>query len=210
MIDVRVDSVESINPQDGNIGTSYDLSGSNGVFNHPSAGTRAMQYGRSTSAIPYATATLVGGSRCAPLQNSHHHLASGTIPNPQAYMIQPATSGDSCTRRDASVVNPQRQSPPGTGMLEKRESLFFDFINVDFFSFTCRVLVKKSLHKENAKLLLICQCNIFKLATIGLLRPILPPPELHTHNLRKRSHSLVWPKRDKFTELNFLRRMLFL
>jgi len=42
-----------------------------------------------------------------------------------------------------------------------------------------------------------------------VLLPLLPPPRQHNYNLRQRAHNLTVPMRDKFTDLNFLRRMLF-
>jgi len=42
------------------------------------------------------------------------------------------------------------------------------------------------------------------------LHSLLTPPRLHTHNLRSRSHPLTIPQRDTFTQLSFIRRMLFI
>ena len=42
-----------------------------------------------------------------------------------------------------------------------------------------------------------------------VLRPLLPPLREHTHNLRVRVHPFVIPIRDRFTQVNFVRRMLF-
>ena len=42
-----------------------------------------------------------------------------------------------------------------------------------------------------------------------VLHHLLPPTRAHTYNLRRRTHDLQLPIRDKFTDLNFVRRMLF-
>lgn len=42
-----------------------------------------------------------------------------------------------------------------------------------------------------------------------VLSPLLPPVRQHHHSLRVRAHNLTIPVRDKFTELNFLRRMMY-
>src|SRR5882757_5995652 len=41
-----------------------------------------------------------------------------------------------------------------------------------------------------------------------LLRPLLLPLRAHSHNLWARSHPYSIPQRDKFTNPNFIRRML--
>jgi len=41
-----------------------------------------------------------------------------------------------------------------------------------------------------------------------VLLPLLPPLRSQTHNLRHRPHPFAIPKRDKFTQLNFLRRII--
>jgi len=42
-----------------------------------------------------------------------------------------------------------------------------------------------------------------------VLHPLLPPPKTHRYNLRNRHHPYPVPRRDKFTQVNFLRRMLY-
>ena len=42
-----------------------------------------------------------------------------------------------------------------------------------------------------------------------VLHRLLPPARAHSHNLRRRTHLRTIPTRDKFTDLNFIRRMLF-
>ncbi len=42
-----------------------------------------------------------------------------------------------------------------------------------------------------------------------VLWPLLPPLRPRTHNLRNRGHPYVLPIRDRFTQANFIRRMLF-
>src|SRR6266568_6585378 len=42
-----------------------------------------------------------------------------------------------------------------------------------------------------------------------VLHHLLPPARVHPHNFRRRTHQRAILIRDKFTDLNFIRRMLF-
>lgn len=88
--------------------------------------------GRNGSAVAYATTTLVGG---APVRNGTVNggpAGGGCIPNPQAYMIQPA--GDSMlARREGS--EPRMEQAPYQGMWSEFKSIqTFSFYEISLIS----------------------------------------------------------------------------